>query len=330
MPERLQLGFDNYALRSMDWKAPRLVDYAIQQRLDVLLLSTPDVFESHDAAALSDLRRRAADGGVALQAGMLSICPSSQLFDARRGAAQEQLKAVIRIAQAVGSPVARCVLGIVHDRNHSGGIGPLIEETVTVLREVRTFAVDHGVRIAVENHAGDLQARELVQLIQAAGEDFVGALVDAGNATWALEDPLENLRQLCPYAITTGLRDSRLWATDTGATLEWTAMGAGNVDWREYFRVFRELCPRVPVILETIPARRFKLPFLRREFWAPYPEARAGEFAAFLAMAARGCAPTSLIAQAEMDRQADDPAVQLACLEESLRYCRDELGLGSH
>ena len=47
-----------------------------------------------------------------------------------------------------------------------------------------------AVMLAVENHAGDMTARELLTLINAAGSDFVGATIDSGNATWALEDPM--------------------------------------------------------------------------------------------------------------------------------------------
>ena len=67
-----------------------------------------------------------------------------------------------------------------------------------VLKSCRSRALDAGVKVAVENHAGDMQARELVTLIEAAGKDFVGAVVDSGNATWTLEEPLGNLEILGP------------------------------------------------------------------------------------------------------------------------------------
>ena len=35
--------------------------------------------------------------------------------------------------------------------------------------------MDAGLKIAIENHAGDMQARELKMLIEEAGKDFVGA-----------------------------------------------------------------------------------------------------------------------------------------------------------
>jgi len=76
------------------------------------------------------------------------------------------------------------------------------------------------VKIAVENHAGDMQAWELALLIEEAGRDFVGANVDSGNATWVCESPLRNLEIIGPYAATTSLRDSAIWESPQGATIQ--------------------------------------------------------------------------------------------------------------
>jgi hypothetical protein len=49
--------------------------------------------------------------------------------------------------------------------------------------------------------------------------------LDSGNALWTLEDPLDSLRTLAPYVLTTSLRDSTVWETPKGAAVAWTAMG---------------------------------------------------------------------------------------------------------
>src|SRR5437016_706292 len=246
MADKSKLGFDNYSIRALGWKAPRLIDYAASLKLDAILLSDPDVYESTAESYLKELKSKADDLRIEIQVGMLSICPGSKLFNPRYGTAEEQLKLTIRIAKALGSSVARCVLGQADDRRSRGGIEPRMAETVKVLKRARGYALDSGVKIAVENHAGDMQAWELVTLIEEAGRDFVGATVDSGNATWALEDPLQNLEVLGPYALSTGIRDSVVWETEEGAMLRWTAMGEGKVNWRAYFKRFAELCPTAP------------------------------------------------------------------------------------
>ncbi|MBI3882231.1 MAG: sugar phosphate isomerase/epimerase [Verrucomicrobia bacterium] len=320
---KLKLGFDNYALRSLGWKAARLVDYAASLRLDALMFSDFDVYESLADDSLRDLKRRADDAGLALYAGMLSACPSSVMFDPKRGTAEEQLTRCIRIARALGSPVVRCVLGNVQDRRSPGGIEARIAETVRVLKNVRTRALDAGVKIAVENHAGDMQSRELLALTEAAGRNFVAVTMDAGNATWALENPAHSLELLAPHALCTGIRDSAVWETPDGATFEWTAIGEGCVDWPRYFARFAELCLRTPVILETISGRPFDIPFRRDPFWAERAERSPEEFGQFMALARRGKSrptpPADLAA---------NPEFQKAELEKSIRHCREVLGIG--
>src|SRR5436190_4765672 len=204
MAAKLKLGFDNYSIRALGWKATQLLEYAASLNLDTILLSDLDVFESHTESYLNEIKTRADDLGVEIQVGMLSICPGSKMFDPRRGTAEEQLKLTIRTARTLGSSVARCVLGHVDDRKSNGGIEARIAETVRVLKNVRSEALDAGVKIAVENHARDMQAWELITLIEEAGREFVAATMDSGNATWALEDPLHNLELLGPYALTSG------------------------------------------------------------------------------------------------------------------------------
>src|SRR6266516_1504203 len=329
MADKLKLGLDNYAIRGLGWKAPRLIEYAASLNLDTILLSDLDVYESHAEGDLNEIKARADALGIEIQVGMLSICPGSKLFDSRRGTAEEQLKLIIRIARALGSKVARCVLGHIDDRKSNGGIEARMAETVKVLKNIRSFALDSGVKIAVENHAGDMQAWELITLIEEAGREFVGATMDSGNATWALEDPLHNLDMLGPYAVSTGIRDSAVWETADGAVLQWAAMGEGTVDWKRYFERFAELCPKTPVQLEIISGRPIPIPYLRDEFWEAYPKARIREFMKFAALARRGSPKQPFAVPPGVDTKAAEQEFQKAELERSIRYCREALRLGA-
>ena len=123
--------------------------------------------------------------------------------------------------------------------------------------------MDAGVKIAVENHAGDLHSTELARLVEAAGTDFVGVNFDSGNALWTLEDPVDALETLGKYTLTTSLRDSAVWPSDNGARVAWTAMGEGTIDQRAFFARFRELCPGAVAHIETISGFNRELPYLR-------------------------------------------------------------------
>ncbi|NGO38271.1 sugar phosphate isomerase/epimerase [Limisphaera ngatamarikiensis] len=321
---RLKLGFDNFAVRAMGWKAPRLLEYAATLKVDSLFISDLDAFESHDTAYLRELRARAQDLGVALYLGTWSICPTSRAFRDRWGTAEEHLSLGIRMASDLGSPVLRVVLGTMEDRRTPGGIRARIADTVRVLKACRSRALDAGIRIAVENHAGDMQAHELAELVEDAGTDFVGVNFDSGNACWTLEDPLRSFAVLGRYTLCTSLRDAMVWEYERGAKVQWTAMGEGCLDLKTFFDRFAETCPEVPVHIETISGFAREFPYLEPEFWEAYPTARAADFAAFLALAKRGRPlPSRRFANAEEER-----AYQRDELERSLRYCREVLGLG--
>jgi len=319
-----RLGLDNFAVRAMGWKAPALIDYAVSLKTDSLFITDLNAFESFEEKYLGELKAKAADQGLQIQVGTWSICPTSRSFKKDWGTAEEHLALGIRVAKALGSPVIRVVLGAGEDRRTDGGIEARIADTVKVCQSQRSRALDAGVKIAVENHAGDMQAWELVTLIEAAGKDYVGANMDAGNATWTMEDPIANLEVLGPYVLTTSLRDSAVWESANGATIQWTAMGEGNVDLKNYFQKFAALCPGVPVHIETISGFNREIPYLKDDFWKVWPKAKAADFAKFVALAKRGKPrDPHRSPDAEAER-----AYQKGEIERSLKYCKEVLGLG--
>ena len=149
--------------------------------------------------------------------------PDFQKLQRGTRTAEEHLRLLIKVAKRLGSSVA-CYLGSSKDRKTEGGIRRHMDVTIQTLKKVRSQALDAGVRIAVENHAGDMHSRELVELIELAGPEFVGATIDTGNSTWTLEDPVETFRNLAPYAVCSGIRDSMVWQSHKGAKVQWTAM----------------------------------------------------------------------------------------------------------
>jgi sugar phosphate isomerase/epimerase len=316
---RIPLGFDNFSIRANKWNADQLIDFAIEQNLDAILLSDLDVYENHHGDYLKRLKLKAANAGLQIHAGTGSICSTSKRWNDKWGTAQQHLELGIRVANQLGSPVFRCYLGGQDDRKTPGGIQKHIETTVNVLKRVKSQAVDANVKIAVENHAGDMQAWELVGLIEAAGKEFVGATIDSGNATWTLEHPQANLETLGPYAVSSGIRDSTVWQDEMGCKVAWNAVGEGQVDWKQYIATYAKLCPGVPFQLEIISGFNKSFPYKMNDFWDLFPDAKARDFERFLEMARQG--------KAVPNGQANDPNYQMDQLLKSIRFCR-ELGLG--
>ena len=285
---RARLGLDTYSLRAQNWDAFRQLDYCAAHGVKVVHFSEPRLVGGFEPAHLKRVRAHADSLGLDIEIGMLSICPTSGIFDPAQGSADDQLGRAIDAANICGSPLVRCVLGNSLDRRGAGGIERHIDQVLQVLRRMRSRVVDAGVKIALENHSGDMQARELKKLIETAGTDFVGVCIDSGNASWAIEDPHLALETLAPYVLTSHMRDSAVWNTPEGVVAQWTRMGEGNVDIARYVRTYVEKCPGRAVSLELIMHRQRTFDYHDDEFWAAYPSTPAREFARFLTRAEKG------------------------------------------
>ncbi len=288
---KVRVGLDHFAVRATGWKAAQFIEYAGSLKLDTLFISELLPFESFEDAYLKSLKEQADKAGLALYVGTSSVCPTSGRFKDTFGTAEEHLSLCIRVARALGSPVARCYLGGNDDRKGDGGIQRHIESLLKVFAACKSKATDAGIKISIENHAGDMQSHELKALIEAAGKDWVGANIDPGNATWVMEDPLRHLEVLGPYVNCSSVRDSMIWENDKGeAVVQWTAIGEGVVDFKAYTKRFTELCPGVPLNVETISGFAKPIPFQKPEFIKElgYEKMPAEDLEAFRALMKKG------------------------------------------
>ena len=71
--KRLRLGIDNFAVRSMGWKAGGLVDYASKLKCDSLFITDLHAFKRFDDKYLMGVKRQADGKGIKLYVGSWSI-----------------------------------------------------------------------------------------------------------------------------------------------------------------------------------------------------------------------------------------------------------------
>ena len=282
----VKLGIDLFSIRSQGWTPFQYLDYAAAQKAKVVHFSEIRFIGTLEPDNLKKVRAYAEGKGIDVEIGMKSICPTSKMFDAKAGTAEEQLGRMIESAGLVGSKIVRCVLGSAEDR--VGGLDRHIESMVKVLRNIRSRAMDANIKIAVENHAGDMQGWELRNLIEAAGKDFVGACLDSGNPCWTLEDPHSTLEAVHPYVLTSHVRDSAVWRTAEGAAVCWVRLGDGNVGIDDYCRKYAELCPGRALSMETIVMGPRMYPYRNPKFWDNYKDVPAWNFQRFADLVEKG------------------------------------------
>jgi sugar phosphate isomerase/epimerase len=331
----MKLGVDIYTIRSQGWDAFEILDYCAGIGLDLVHFSDLNSFASTEDAYLREVKAHADGLGLALEVGMMSICPTATIFDATEGTAVEQTTRMLHIGSTLGSAILRCVLGSNADRHTEAPLETHIQGTIETCKAVRDLAMDLGIVLAIENHAGDLQGWELKRLIEAAGPEYVGACIDSGNPVWVGEDPLVTLEHLAPYVATSHVRDSAVWSHPRGAAVQWVAMGDGNVGIEAWVERYKIVCPNAPLSLEIITGGTPRvLNYLEDKYWTTYPEARAAEFARFERLVRKGQPfAGTMVTVARGDEVppeygAAQAAQQRYDLERSVRYCREVLGIG--
>ena len=287
---KLPIGLDHFSVRATGWKAAQYIDYAASLKIDTIFLSELGIFENYEDAYLKGLKDQADRLGIKVYVGTGSVCESSNTWKPANGTGADHLALTIKIAKALGSPVARCYLGNQKDRSTDGGIAKHIENTIKSIKANQSSAEAEGIKIAIENHAGDMMSAELRELIEVAGKGYVGANIDPGNAVWALEEPMKHLEVLGPVTVCSSVRDSMLWEGENGAiVVQWTAIGEGLIDFKAYAKRFAELAPGVPLQVETISgfARPFEV--TKDEFWTIFPGHRDSDmYKAWLGLAKKG------------------------------------------
>lgn len=321
----LMIGIDHFAVRATGWKAAQHIEYAASLKLDTCFISELGVFESFEDGYLQGLKDQADKAGVKLYIGTSSVCGTSNTWKPTYGTPEETLALTIKAAKKLGSPVARCYLGNQKDRSSDGGIQKHIEETIKVIKANKSLAEGEGIKIAIENHAGDMQSHELKGLIEAAGKSYVGANIDPGNAVWAMEEPMAHLEVLGPLTICSSVRDSMAWEDENGAVIQWTAIGEGLVDFSAYAKRFAQLAPGVPLQVETISGFAKPMSWKKDEFWTPFPGYRdTAAFKTWLEFTKKGKAIPSFKAPDGPGKKDAEIAYQKGELERSTTWLREK------
>jgi sugar phosphate isomerase/epimerase len=263
----------------------QFLDYLASIKLTWAMLSVPAAMLD-DEAAIRQIREHGDRLGIKLQLAHGSVCPSSRSFNEKLGTLEAQVTRALKISQIFGAKCMRCILGGDPERPQ---IEMHIDNMIKAVRGLRSRIVDSGVKLAVENHGGDLQAREMKMMIEAVGTDVMGVCLDSGNPVWMLEDPHMTLEMLIPYAETCHVRDSAVWKVPEGIAVRWVNMGDGNVDIDGWLKKFIQAKPGMPIIFENLVSAKPRIHAVYDpKFWDNWRKMPAWEFSRFLAVAEKG------------------------------------------
>ncbi|MGA2739668.1 MAG: TIM barrel protein [Bryobacteraceae bacterium] len=184
----------------------------------------------------------------------------------------------------------------------------------------------HQVPLAIENHK-DWTADEMAALMKAKSSRWLGVCLDTGNNISLLDDPMDTVETLAPYAICSHVKDMGVAPYPDGFLLSEMPLGEGMLDMRRIVDTIRRARPGTRLTLEMITRDPLKVPCLTDAYWATFPQRNGLYLARTLRMVreqepkGRPLPVVSALAHESQLRQEEDN------VKKSLAYARERLGL---
>lgn len=165
-------------------------------------------------------------------------------------------------------------------------------ETFATLEEWRRFAADSKAAIAravpvvdklrmpmaLENHK-DWTLSEMTAILKSYSSEYFGALLDTGNNISLLDDPVEVVEKLAPFALSTHIKDMGVDNYADGFLLAEVPIGSGMLDIPGLVSTIRKARPKVNLVLEMMSRDPLKVPVFTDKYWQTFPE-RSGIYLA--------------------------------------------------
>ena len=275
--------------------------------------------EHKDAAAAAALRERAERYGMFIEA---SLIPPRDDADVAR------FEKEVQLAQQAGATVSRTVImpGRRYEQFRSMAEFRQAEtQGLKSLQLAEPIVAKHRFRLAVENHK-DHRIAERLELLRRLSSEFIGACVDVGNNLALLQDPLDVVRALAPWAMTVHLKDHLVREYDEGFLMADVALGEGFLDLPAMVKVLREAKPELRFDFESITRDALKVPVLTDGYWVTLSDTPAHELARTWRLIKTRSHPEPLTAVSKLP-EAQQRDLERSNLERSLAYARDRLGL---
>ncbi len=150
-----------------------------------------------------------------------------------RGVEPKRLKEVVEVAHTIGADVIRTYISCGGDLEEELRSAPeKINQIVPLLKKYR-------IKLAIENHEYET-ADEIIYVIKKIDSPWVGVTCDTGNGMMAWEEPIDTVKKLAPYTFTTHFKDHIILEEGGEYKVCGIAVGSGNMDTEECFRLLVE------------------------------------------------------------------------------------------
>jgi L-ribulose-5-phosphate 3-epimerase UlaE len=212
-------------------------------------------------------------------------------------------------------------------------------ENFNTLEQWNSFAADSRAKIAriaplaerlrmpvgIENHK-DWTVEEMVPLMQRYASDYLGVCIDWGNNMSLLDDPIELVEGLAPFAVNSHIKDMAVEECEDGFLLAEVPLGQGMLDLERILAVIGKHRPGTRFSLDMLTRNPLKVPCLTEKYWVTFPDRNGKYLARTLAMV-RAHKPSKPLVYADDMPAAARNEVEAASVRKCLDYARDTLGM---
>jgi len=183
----------------------------------------------------------------------------------------------------------------------------------------------HRMPLGIENHK-DWRVDEQVALLERYSSEYLGVSLDTGNNLSILDDPMETIEKLAPWTFNVHFKDMLMEECETGFLLSEVPLGEGVLDLRAVVDTIRRAKPEVHFSLEMIVRDPLLVPCLTDRYWATFPDVNGVDLARALSRIRARTVRTSFprITGLNPDQRL---ALEHECVDRSIRYAREQLGL---
>ena len=204
----------------------------------------------------------------------------------REKAELERFESELRSATEAGVTVVRTVMlgGRRYEVFKKAEEYPAFKERAwQALQWAEPIVARNKMRLAVENHK-DYRTTELVDVMRRLASEHVGVTLDTGNNIALLEEPMEVVRALAPYAFTCHFKDMAVEEREDGFLLAEVPLGTGFLDLPAIVATLRKARPQIRLNLEMMTRDPLVIPCLTDGYWATFGDVPGRDLARTLAM----------------------------------------------
>ncbi len=153
-----------------------------------------------------------------------------------------------------------------------------VEQAHAALRQAMPIIEKHKVIVALENHK-DWTLEDFLALLKTFSSEYLQVCLDFGNNISLLDDPMELIEGLAPFARSTHIKDMAVRPYQDGFLLSEVPLGQGMLDLSKIVSVIQKANPKVNFSLEMITRDPLKVPCMTPQYWEVFPD-RNGRYLA--------------------------------------------------